>query len=370
MNKLFIFIISLIVLVFPKAAYAQTGQKLQEKIVVVTKDKVINQDYFAAGQTVEIYGVVNGDIYAAGANLIIDGVVNGDVLAAGGTISVSGKVSQNIRVVGGQINLSGDVGRNVSLAGGNINLEKTGVIAGNLTAAAGNVMLSGKINQNVQAAVGNLRIAPSAGIGGNLNYISDKQASIDTQALIAGKVTHQTGPKFQPPQVNKEQLMIVLASIFVGFKILSIFTSLILGLLIVNLFPKYSGLMTEALNQRPWHSLIIGLVFMVIAPIVLIILAVTIIGLPLAVILFILYFLLMYVARILFMYWLGIKVLGLFGKKVVNGWAVVSGTMIFGIFSWIQPLGFILSIGGIFALGAAITSKKNLYDSLRKKNLI
>lgn len=373
MNKIISYLTSF-VLIFLFAASPVLAQsnspKNSKSISILPADKTVNGDYFAAGQTVEIYGTVNGDVYAAGSNLIIDGTVTGDVLAAGGNITISGKVLKNVRMVGGQLNVSGTIGKNLSVAGGNINLEKNSVIDGNAVLAAGNVTLSGAINQGVEAAVGNLRVAPSASVKNDLNYFSKEKASIDPQAVISGKVNHRETPNYQPPQINKQQLIAVLASIFIGFKILSIFTSLIIGLVIINWFPKYTALMNDTLNKRPWFSLIVGLIFLVVTPIILLILGLTIVGLPLALILFILYCLVTYFGRILFMYWLGITVFGLFGKQVINGWAVVVGIIVFALISLITPLGFILSIGGIFGLGAAVASKKNLYDSLRKKNLI
>src|SRR5262245_39250872 len=75
------------------------------KHVIVPAGQVINRDYFAFGEIVEISGTVNGDVYAAGAHVAVDGTVNGDLLAAGGTVAISGTVARDARVAGGQVTI-------------------------------------------------------------------------------------------------------------------------------------------------------------------------------------------------------------------------------------------------------------------------
>src|SRR5687767_13900949 len=69
--------------------------------VYLSKGEIINHDYFAAGNTVNLSGTVNGDAYIAGGNVTVDGTVNGDLLAAGGNVTILGKVTGNVRTAGG-----------------------------------------------------------------------------------------------------------------------------------------------------------------------------------------------------------------------------------------------------------------------------
>src|SRR3989344_6092573 len=127
MKKNVFAILAFLLLLTPSVIAAQGfgNEPEPKKITVLAPDEVVNKDYFAAGEIVEISGTVNGDVYAAGGQVYVDGVVNGDLLVAGGTVTISGEVTQNVRAAGGQITVTGNIGRNTTIAGGNIELTNT-----------------------------------------------------------------------------------------------------------------------------------------------------------------------------------------------------------------------------------------------------
>ena len=174
--------------------------------------QVVDGDYFAFGETVEISGTINGDLYASGGQVVIDGQVNGDVIVAGGRVSLSGTVSQDVRAAGGQVTIAGNVGRNLTVAGGNVEIASSAVVRGGVVAAGGSVDLAApigsaakiaagtltianRIDGNVEAAVGTLRIASKAEIAGNVTYWSGQEASVSEGARISGKIVRNVPPE-------------------------------------------------------------------------------------------------------------------------------------------------------------------------------
>ena len=68
--------------------------------VVVAADEVIDDDLYAAGETIRIEGTVRGDVIAAGQQVVISGTVEGDLMACGQAVVVTGRVGDDIRMAG------------------------------------------------------------------------------------------------------------------------------------------------------------------------------------------------------------------------------------------------------------------------------
>jgi cytoskeletal protein CcmA (bactofilin family) len=193
------------------AAQKGAGQRGADSRPTVPSSQVVDGDYFAFGETVEISGTINGDLYASGGQVIIDGRVNGDVLVAGGRVNLSGTVSQDVRAAGGQVTITGNVGRNLTVAGGNVEIASSAQIGGGVVAAGGSVelaapvgsaakiaagtlIIANRIAGNVEAAVGTLRITSRAEIAGNVSYWSGQEASVSEGARINGKIVRNVPP--------------------------------------------------------------------------------------------------------------------------------------------------------------------------------
>ena len=383
------FIISLCfaVVLFFSTSFATQDENDEDskdrKFVAVPSGKVINKDYFAFGETVEISGTVDGDVYAAGGQILIDGTINGDLLAAGGKISISGNISQDVRIVGGQITISGEIGRSVTVSGGNIELTDSAVVRGSVVAgggsillaspigrevmiAAGNLTVSNKVDGNLEAFVGSIRLTTKAVINGDLTYWSDSPASIDGDAKISGSVIHKT-----PPKTSLEKVFWLLTGIYLLVTLISFISTLIIGLLFIYFYPKYNREVVFTLRKRPWASLGIGFLILVVAPIFLIIIFSTVVGIPLALILLASYLITIYLARIYVVFWAGVTIFERLGKRVHEGWALFVGLIIYFILTLIPVIGGIITfVVVLFGLGAAILTKKELYQTLRKQDII
>ena len=390
MKRFFVILASflfVLALAFPVLAQDKSKENFRQgELVTLPAGETVNRDFFAFGERVEISGTVNGDVYAGGGIVIVDGKVNGDLLAAGGTLTISGSVSQDARLGGGQITITGKIGRNLTIGGGNVELTDSARVNGSLVAGAGNLNLaapvqgsarigagnltiSNRINGDVDAGIGTLRLTSKARVNGNLTYWSDKDASIDPAAKVGGEVTRNTPAEGFRPAPSKIWGIPTGAGLF--FKIISIISTLIIGLLIILLFPRFSQKAADNITRRPWPSVGFGLLALVATPIITIILLVTIVGIPLALILFLLYLMSLYIVRIFAMLWAGRLLSEKTGWKASSYWSFIVGAVIYYLIQMVPVVGVVVTaLVILFGLGAALIAKKEAYTLARKESIL
>lgn len=370
---------------FARPAWAQDehSNAAEREVVILPADVVINRDYFAYGERVEISGTVNGDVYAAGGQILVDGTINGDLLAAGGAITISGTVSQDARIAGGQIAINGPIGRSLTVAGGNVDLNDSAAVGRSVVAAggrvrvsapvaadakiaAGSVTVSNAVKGDLHAATGDLRLTSRAAIAGNLTYWSQTEASIDPGATVAGVVTRKTLPEHVGPKPGT--LFAAVAGLLVLAKLVSVASTLVLGLLFLYVLPRYTGSAVAVLRQRPWASLGIGFIAFVVTPAAAGILLITVLGAPLGLLVAALYLVALYVVRVFAIVWVGTAVFAWMGKQVRPVWALVIGLVLYAIATLIPFIGwFVAFLVILFGLGASLLADRALYLTAKER---
>lgn len=387
MKKSFIWLsMAMLVLIIPVMVFA--GEKdfdVNKELVVVAEDQVIDRDYFATGERVEISGTVEGDVYVAGGEVVIDGVVEGDVLAAGGTIRVSGVVEQDVRVAGGEITISGKVGRNVTAAGGDIEITEDAAVAGSVVIGGGNVLIAGdvgshavigagaatvssEINGDLDASAEQLRITSKAKISGDVTYWSDAEALIDEGATIEGEVAQKLPKSYNVPA---DQWSNALHGMRAFARVMSILSAILIGLLLVKFFPHYMDRTAENIEHKTWPALGMGIIMLIVTPIVGVILLFTLIGLPLGFIILVSYMIAVYLAKVYFMLMFGKLALRPFTKKKSPYLAVIVGAVLYGIIMLIPVLNVLFGLFALLAgLGALAISEYQLYKVALKKDIV
>lgn len=360
-----------------------TTPSATKKIITLSPNEVINKDYFAVGETVEIFGTVNGDVYIAGGQVFIDGKINGDLLVAGGMVNISGNITNDVRVAGGQITITGNIGKNLSLVGGNAEIIKGAVIGGNIAAAGGNLTLAAPVAGNVKTGAGNIvisneikgdlevagesiRLNPNTKVGGTLTYWSNNKAAIAEDVQIKGIIVHKLPTKDwqTKPLPSAQKAVKTAAGFWIYGKITSFVTTLLIGLLILFLFPKFAEKTLVNLAKAPWLSLGIGFISLLFIPILIILLLITIIGIPLALLVLFLFILLFYVARIFTIFWLGTIVFRQLGRKMREGWVFFAGMIVYYVITFVPVFGSLLGfLISLFGLGVVILTLKESSSS-------
>jgi cytoskeletal protein CcmA (bactofilin family) len=371
--------------VLPAPLFAQYAAH-SDKTVTLNKSQTVNGDYFAAGSTVTISGTINGDAYIAGGKILIDGTINGDLLVAGGTVNIRGTVRNDIRAAGGTITISGKVGGNTTTVGGTINISDSAQITGSLVAAGGtidifaplgrgatigggNVTIANVVGGDILAGVGKLQLTSDAKVNGNITYYSRDAANVSQDATISGKVTHNLPPQ---KNIDKKKISEGFSALSTAFKIVSFFTSLIIGGLFILFFPIFTHRVAQTIAARPGMSILVGFLSMIALPFLFILLLLTIVGIPFALTILFAYFLLAYLSKIFVSLFIGQQLFLRTGYKTKSVfWTFAAGLVVYSLLTMIPFLGWFIGLIGFFAgFGALLLEKKYYYITLRDKKLI
>ena len=356
--------------------------------IYVGPDEIIEGNFIKAGNVIDINGPVNGDVIVAGSSITISGPVAGDVIAAGNTIRIKGSVGGSVRVVGASVEISNEVAKNVWAVASTVNLgpeakvgwdvyaaagniEIKGPVAGNVWAAGVGIVIGNQVGKNVLASIdkeGQLILYPEAKISGSLTYKakSEEQLVIKEGAVVSGAIEKKALPL--PTETDWKKAFIG-ASIF--FKIISLFSLLVIGLVLVVLLPKVALEIKEEMVKRPMPAIGWGFIYLIATPVIILLLILTVIGLPLALILIPVYLIALYASEVLVGFTLGLILFDKLSKKEKKYkgsliWPLAVGLLIFVVITSLPLIGWLVKLFLVlWALGAALQVKKQLLKDYR-----
>lgn len=257
--------------------------------------------YAAGGTTVDLQGGYANDVYAAGNSVTVSGPVNGDLNIGASTVTVTGEVTGGVRIAGGTVTINSKVGRNVVLLGGTLTIGTDADIAGEVISAGSSVVINGHVAGAVNAWAGTATIngtidgpvslhlngdddrdAPAlhlqqhAVLKGDLTYWATKDATIDTGATVTG-----TTKRHEAATVTTKDIKTTIQQFLAIGRLWSLFSALVVGVLIALLFPKTLRNVADTMLKRSGASIGWGVLIAFALPIALFILMVTVIGIPL-----------------------------------------------------------------------------------------
>ncbi len=379
-RKIYMFIIMLVLL----SVFASAAVFISEEEVYTPEGDVYDEDLYVAAGKLDLVADVNGDLIVAGGEIISDASVKQDLMAAGGKITVTNDVADDLRAAGGDILINAVIGGDLIVFGGNIILGKEAVVMGdilikggnveinnmhmgNLDVDAGSLMLNAEITGNASIDAGEIRVRDKAKIGGNLDYKSGEKSE-KIESATSGDVKFTKIKK-----LGKEEAIFFGILSYIGMKLLWMAMLIIIGLIIVNIAPRYSMEIANNIKEKPWHSLGIGFLALIIVPIAAVILLFTIVGIPVGIIVLLLYAIALFLSKIfailLFGYWL----LERYAKRKNRNanYAILLGVVLYVIVVSIPFIGGIICLlSMLLGLGAWGMIGYNKQKILRKKKLI
>ena len=222
-----------------------------------------------SGETVSSLSGVYGTI-------IIEGTVTGDVSGLAGDVLIreGGVVEGNLDVAAGSIRIDGTVQGSVSTGSGAVRIGETGVVQGTFDVGAGNVEIDGTIDGDVTIGADTIRLGDAATIGGSLTYDGDLQGN---REAVQGTITRDSSINVGPGIFDNIQPF----ADFV-FTLSILFLNFVLGALLLVLFPGFSERVADRVSTDPVRTGLVGLGFLIAVPLLLIAIAITIIGIPVA----------------------------------------------------------------------------------------
>ncbi|MHC1740040.1 MAG: polymer-forming cytoskeletal protein [Anaerolineaceae bacterium] len=262
---------------------------------------------------------------------------------------------------------------NLAVIGGTVTIENGASVTGDIVLLGGTVSVNGTVNGNLVAIGGAASLGDTAVINGDIVTVGASLKKSDL-AKVTGTITEQTpsanlgqGDGWQFPWQSKQNLLSsFLTAAFESLALAAL--AVVLGLLL----PKQIQRVTNSIQSEPLVAGGVGLLTIVGSPVLLLILVVTIVLIPVA-LLFILTFGLAFV--------FGWMALGNFiGQKLdklfPGSWsvAVSSGigtlilSLVVGTLNLIPCVGWVIGfIFGLLGLGAVVITRFGSTDSSQKK---
>ncbi|WP_255151590.1 bactofilin family protein [Halorarius halobius] len=283
-------------------------------------------------------GTAAADPRFGGSIVVPEGQTVGDVEAVGGSVVVRGTVDGDLSGVAGSVVVYGTVTGNVELAAGSVTLADTGTVEGDVQVAAGSLVVDGTVLGSVTAGAGDIVLGPDARIAGDLRYDPDAALSGNRGAVEGSIVADDAivGDVSVVPEVPG-----------VVFDVWGLVVGLVVGAVLLYGAPRFSDRVTDRAVGEPLASGGVGLFLVVVAPVVALLLVVTIVGIPLAL-----------VGAVLFglFAWLG----SLYGRLAVGAWLADAlgqegraATLLLG-FGAVFVVGLVPVLGGLVELLVAL----------------
>lgn len=338
-------------------------------------DSLVDDDLILAVKEASLSGRITGDLLFAGSGLSLSGPVDGNVLAAGQHLSLKGPVKGSVRAFCSDLTVEHTVGRNLVAFCGTARLPEGAVVEKDAHIFSGNLMVSGKINGRLNFYGGELVIAGTVGKGakikadkitltstarieGDFVYTSKKEAKIEEGAVITGQTTHNLPKK-------KEGGGISGWSIF--WWLVWRTSELVAGFLLIALFRKQMTALKETVTVSFLKTLGTGLLSFVVIPVMALLFAVIIIGLPLTLVLTAFYLVVLVLACNFTALPLGEGVLRLFKKeKPVSLYAsMTAGVLLIQLLEEVPYFGMLVLLTTAWiGLGAVILGSYRLSQGL------
>lgn len=206
--------------------------------------------------TLPVLAERRGSIFQMAGNIRVekDEIIDGSVDAMAGSITVYGTVNDNVTAMAGTITIHGIVNGDVRATAGNIYIRKDGKVVGDVTALAGKIYkddgatITGSVVEMVEQGVRQNGRSSYTEHWGNDLYISPK---IPWYIFIWGAIT-------------------------------GLISWLALGALLMLFFAKQVQRLGDATAGRPVYYFFIGLLAYMLVPPMMVLMAITIVGLPVA----------------------------------------------------------------------------------------
>ncbi len=274
----------------------------------LAKGEKINSSLYIAGSNVTVAGEVDGDIFCAGQNVDITGIVHGDVICAGQSVRVDASVTGDVRLAGQSVTLGGDVVGNATVAGQTFTTDSkssvgrdatvmsqhatlNGKVGRDLLANGDNINVNGSVGRDVNGDVRQLELGKSSSVGGDIAYTSKNEVEQAKGSKVGGSVQRS-----EPMNDHENKGVHVVAPLASGAWLYFLVSMLIVSLAVVLAFPRKVHYVAENILTQPGRTILVGLVASLIVPLIILALMITIVGIPLALLMLLIWFLLLFLS--------------------------------------------------------------------------
>ena len=221
---------------------------------------------------------------------------------AGGNIIISGNTTDDVIAVGGQVHVLSEavIGGDFVAAAGRVVVE--GHVSGESKITAEEVVINGVIEGDVRIYAEKVIVKENAVVSGSLEYTSGREAKVNEEAQVLGGIVFSEKNYHEKAAAGAG---ILGGLLFIGgisllgiFLIVKVVAIILTTFVLVLVFNKSSKSIVDATFESFWMKVLYGLIVLFVVPVVLLFLAVTLIGFPLAFLALLVYVFIISLAKI------------------------------------------------------------------------
>lgn len=317
----------------------------------------IDGDLAVAGDAVTLSAPVDGYVLAAGSEVVVDAAVRNDLWAAGRQVTLAAPVADSVRLAGASVVIEpqASVGGDALLAGRSV--EVRAPIEGDLKLSAAQALLASEVGGTVHARSGSLKLLPGAVVHGDLVAWGPKPPDIAPGAQVQGKVDYHA-PSGDTGWSPLGWLWLWLY----GFLAL-----LALGTVVLAPSPQWSTRVAERIRDRFGASLLSGAIALLVVPWLTLLLAATIVGLPLAVVVFAASVVVLLLSGVFVALRLGGWLMARFGRPAASRYARLAvGALLLSFIAALPWIGWIAwLLVPLLGVGALLLERKDAWRGPR-----
>ncbi len=378
----------------------------------VHRETTVNGDVKLNVGAAKIWGVVNGDVSADMGEVSVFGKVNGDVKADMGKVVIDGDVTGNVSASMGEVIIEGNVGGDVKSNFGMIRV--TGVVSGDVISDLGDSIISGEVGGNVKSEGkrinvngvvagdielyrGIVELGPDSIVYGKI-FVKEgmvrksegsqsgdieiekelTESEIDRLFTFPGGITFRgldnitnvfrEGRSWRNFNIERFMPHELVPFVQIGVmgvygrilqKFITMVILFVLGILVYSLFPRQVIRVKEAIENDTGTVVLWGIIALLVAIPLMILLVITIIGIPLILVEILGYALAWILGYVGITYFLGGRILETAKSENDNPiLKILVGVALLGLISFVPILGFLVGIAVvIIAVGASLFTR-------------
>jgi hypothetical protein len=242
----------------------------------ITVNGVVDGDLIAAGGRIELRGRVTGNVYTAGGDQEIGGEIAGSLIAMGGDIEVTAAVGGNLYAAAHKLVLgAGGKVRDLAVGAGTVRIE--GAVARDVFAGGRSLTFYGSVGRHVTSWSENFELGPTGSVGGDLevHVSAEGKLEIAPEAKIGGERRELRDIELDEEPRHEWLQEHLIKPLLFGV------AALLAGLVFYGLAPSLFGERVQG-GADFGRSLGIGVLVLIGAPVAMVCLGITIVGIPLA----------------------------------------------------------------------------------------
>lgn len=296
----------------------------------------VNNDLYLAESEVTISDTVNGNAFVFADTVTVNGQIGGDLFVIANTINIDGgQIYGNVFAIADTITLNGLI-YDLYATCNTLTVAYDGVAYRDLKVTCDTASINGVVGKNVNITTSSsLTLESDCVIYGDLNYSAPNEIEI-AEGLVTGTV-------------NYEKISAIGNATGVMDYVLALLTvlvyTLVIWLLMSKVAPKFYGKVTGLTPKKMLLALLVGLIALIVVPFVSVLLLFTVVGIPVAFALMVVYGLIIAIS-------FAMTVIAIAGKladkvkalaKLNNLFAVIIVTIVLWALSLIPYAGGVIS---------------------------